>query len=208
MRQDDPIIAWVVSDQDPSEMGRVQIRINGIHDDVEDEHLPWAAPKIVPGYGALEIPPIGHMIYVALQDHGNGDPLYEGKPLAMGRDSAMSVPDVFRYLPLSVPPANRKPLRQGWWDFIGNYMYRNQKDGMIQFAAAAGLTATLNEDGSVVVSITGIGEPRHDKSDPDAKRPKGGNPRITFNIAGTTVLELQPGGMTLITPSGVQTWGT
>ena len=225
MRRDDPIVAWVVNVDDPSQMGRVQIRINGIHDDVEDEHLPWAAPKIIPGYGSLDVPPKGHAIYVTLQDHGNGDPLYSGKPLVMNDASPMAVADIFRY---------DYPQRHGWWDSIGNYLYRNQKDGSIQFATASGVTTTSNSDGSVVVDITGVGKARHNKSDPDIKKPTGGNPRIlfkigegaestmeldpgkltvivpdliTFSVGGSTTLQLKPAGMVLTTPSGVQTWG-
>ena len=222
MRQDDPTIAWVVNNKDPAHMGRVQIRINGVHDDVEDEHLPWAAPRMVRGFGELDIPPEGHPVYITTQDHGNGDPLYEGKPLASNPDanppppndvatteSPMSVPDVFRGKKESgrddVEDDYKYPDRQGCWDFVGNYIYRNQKTGEIQVATAAGTTVAIKSDGSVSVEVTGEGKARHNKAEGVA--PIGGNPKIEFKVGGTTTLTIYPNGMKLECPSGVHRWG-
>jgi hypothetical protein len=68
-------IGVVINSNDPTFSGRAQIKIFGLHDNIKNEHLPWAAPInsnifAGDGFGSLSIPKIGQFVRVQFN---NGD---------------------------------------------------------------------------------------------------------------------------------------
>lgn len=65
----------VVNSDDPTFSGRCQIKVFGLHEGIENDHLPWAVPMNSPifagdGAGSISIPKIGHFARVRFS---NGD---------------------------------------------------------------------------------------------------------------------------------------
>ena len=68
----------MVNDVDPKYQLRVQIRIPFIHDNLNDNELPWAAPLygFTNIYGNFEVPRKDNLIYVFMHDGNVLDPVY------------------------------------------------------------------------------------------------------------------------------------
>jgi len=73
--RDNDWIGIVVNTKDTTFSGRCKVRVIGLHDDIKDEHLPWAVPInstifAADGAGSLSIPKIGQFVRVQFN---NGD---------------------------------------------------------------------------------------------------------------------------------------
>ena len=113
--------ALVVSIDDPRKMGRVRVRIDGLHDDITDEFLPWAIPaEMSQGHGSLDLPTVGHRILVQMQDREASEYCISGifsiRISVTCSEYRMRCKRIIRTV-------------RDWWDRYGNYMYRDQKDG-------------------------------------------------------------------------------
>ncbi len=77
--------AKVVNNNDPLKNQRVTIRINGLHDTVQDVDLPWAIKRgnsSITGNtghtGEVSVPDIGSDLHVIMQDESDNYPIYVG----------------------------------------------------------------------------------------------------------------------------------
>ena len=65
-------VGQVVDNSDPQHLGRVKVKVVGVHE--SDEGLPWAIPAYpVLGTSQFTVPPVGTLVWVLFI---NGDPLY------------------------------------------------------------------------------------------------------------------------------------
>lgn len=74
--RDNDWLGIVINSNDPTFSGRCQVRVLGLHDGIQSDHLPWAVPinsTIFAGNGAgsISIPKIGQFVRVQFN---NGDP--------------------------------------------------------------------------------------------------------------------------------------
>jgi uncharacterized protein involved in type VI secretion and phage assembly len=77
--------AKVVANNDPKEVGRIQVRIMSIHgtndDGKKDEDLPWASPCMFNASynsGSFIIPEVGNTVWVMFEDGDVNKPVYMG----------------------------------------------------------------------------------------------------------------------------------
>jgi hypothetical protein len=81
--------ATVVNNRDPRKLGRIQARIKGLFDGIEDEHLPWAIPTFGHVDGALGgdtdkrsgifyVPKIGTKVLLSFPEGDAHHPRYSG----------------------------------------------------------------------------------------------------------------------------------
>ena len=173
--------ALVVNIRDPRRMGRVRVRIDGLHDDVEDEFLPWAIPaEMSQGHGSLDLPTVGHRILVQMQDREGSELLYFGNIINPRIRDMQRVPDALQ---------ENYPHRAGMWDRYGNYMYRDQKDGKMVMATANGVTLEQASNGKVTLNITGSGSPQsqHDQTDSPGTQSLAGE--LEINVTGNITIK-------------------
>ena len=150
--------ATVISNDDKLMMGRVQVRIDGLHEDTDDEDLPWAIPvNMSQGHGAIDVPSVGRRIVVQLQDRDGNELLYSGLLLDRG-DPEPGTPDSgVQRIPTEFKETETKekryPHRKGFWDKYGNYAYRDQTDGTIKVATTTGITMIMDHNGNLIVDV-------------------------------------------------------
>lgn len=73
--RDNHWIGVVINSNDPTFSGRCQVRVLGLHDGIQNDHLPWAVPInstifAGDGYGSLSVPKIGQFVRIQFN---NGD---------------------------------------------------------------------------------------------------------------------------------------
>lgn len=134
----------VVNNVDPKKARRLQIRVPIIHDDVPDEHLPWAVCGIAAGRGptatasAVYIPDIGADMLVKFQQGDPQNPIYTG-----AISSTTTVPELFRI---------NYPKRSGWVLPNGSYMYIDEVTNVMRFHHQA-TTVNIDATGKTDVNI-------------------------------------------------------
>lgn len=86
--------ARVESNQDPLQIGRVQIRVPMLHgfpgSGIPNSSLPWAYPSTMSagyGYGTFIVPEVGEYVFVIFEDSDKSKPVYIGSSFGSGASS-------------------------------------------------------------------------------------------------------------------------
>lgn len=128
----------VVDNKDPEMLGRLKIRVAGIHDGVPDEHLPWAINGQASGRGPtataaqVRIPMKGSRVKVNFHNDPS-NPEYYG-----GVTTKQSIPEVFR---------TNYPNRNGELFPNGTHWYLDEKDNVFYFSHC-GFTCKIDSSGN------------------------------------------------------------
>jgi phage baseplate assembly protein gpV len=136
----------VVNNNDPLKAKRLQIRVDGPHDDIPDAKLPWAICGVYQGRGChptadrVEIPIIGAELLVVFQQGDSQNPMYLG-----GVASVDTVPDLFK---------PNYPHRSGWLVPNGTYFVVDEVANSLTIHHR-GTTAVIDSGGNVQVNVVG-----------------------------------------------------
>lgn len=131
--------------KDPKGLGRVRLRIRGLHDGVPDEHLPWASKSETRagggGTGSAGVPPKGTKIRVTMRDNSPYSPEYSAAPAT----EDTKVEEEFKSEYGNV---------EGHIDPAGNKFSQQTRDGnnVTTFHHASGTSIVIGNDGSVNIA--------------------------------------------------------
>lgn len=140
----------VIDNNDPSRLGRCQIRVMGFYDDVADKFLPWAIPDI--GYigsskGSFVIPEIGTRVRGYFDKGDVQKPIYDS--VAFNEDNAdseySSRNDAADYPHKMVLLETDK----------GDYLTLNRNNGELVFIHRSGAMVRIDEKGNMKIA-TGV----------------------------------------------------
>lgn len=142
----EPWTGKVVNNEDPERLGRVQIRVIGFYENINDDWLPWAIPDI--GYiggknGSQIIPEIGTIVR-GYFDHGDiQKPIYNGIAFnAANSDSAYT---------------DRKNTAEYPHKMVlletdqGDFLTLNRKNGEMAFVHRTGASIFIDSDGNIKI---------------------------------------------------------
>jgi len=132
-------VAKVVDVDDPVMMGRVRVRVAGLHDDVADADLPWAVPADQSReFNSMQVPVKGREVYVTFQDGDMQEVEYAGLVRQSGE---VGLPDHLKV---------NYPHRKGFETEYGVKGYRDEVDGTMRFTSPLGGTRLeLKGDGTL-----------------------------------------------------------
>lgn len=131
----------VVDNKDPEFMGRIRVRVAGIHDGVPNDHLPWAINGQSSGRGpsanaaSVRIPAVGSRVKLNFHDDPS-NPEYIG-----GVTTKDSIPSVFR---------ENYPNRSGEMFPNGTHWYLDEQTDTF-FFKHGGFSCTIDKSGKVTV---------------------------------------------------------
>lgn len=136
----------VVDNKDPEKAGRVRVRVAGLHDNIPNDHLPWAISGNASGRGPsstaaqVRVPHIGSRVKVNFQQGDPTNPEYVGGVL-----TGASIPEVFKV---------NYPNRSGEYFPNGTHWYLDEQANTF-FFSHRGLTATIDSGGNLRVETGG-----------------------------------------------------
>lgn len=136
----------VVDNKDPEKAGRVRVRVAGLHDNIPDDHLPWAINGNASGRGPssnaaqVRIPHKGSRVKVNFQQGDPTNPEYMG-----GVMTKASIPEVFK---------TNYPHRNGEMFPNGTHWYLDEQANTF-FFTHGGLTATIDGGGNLKITTGG-----------------------------------------------------
>ena len=135
-------MAEVVDVNDPKQMGRVRVRVQGIHDDVPDSDLPWAIPTAQSTeFNSIAVPVKGREVYVRGVDGDMQEFEYSGLVRSEGGEG----------LPAALKV--NYPHRKGYVTEYGVESWRDEIDGTMSMSSPlGGMTCRLLPDGTLEVS--------------------------------------------------------
>jgi hypothetical protein len=189
--KDRTFMGVVVNNLDPMRLERIKVRIRDLFDGVEDEDLPWVAPKVAKGLGngggsrVCAVPYMQSLIYVEFENGDPNFPRYVGSPV-----TPTTRGDMFD---------TNYPNRYGRVDPKGNYMYTDMISGEFKFHHHSGTETTIADNGRVTIKCV-------ENTDVDIT----GNANILIHgnakigVGGTAQIDVS-GGITSSSPSWTHT---
>jgi len=135
----------VVNNLDPLKQNRIQVRVHGFFDGVEDSHLPWAAaafPLLTgsgAGFGWFGVPAIGAMVFCFFEQGDYNAPVYFAE-----------APDGIHGHPTTAD--TNYPDRRGFQTASGHMLYFDDKANVIQLQHSSGAKIQIDSSGNVTIT--------------------------------------------------------
>lgn len=137
------MVAKIVDNNDPKQMGRVKCRIPLMHDGVSDSDLPWCNPQVQStGKGSSDIPSIGEEVFVTFPNGDAHEPIYMG--------------NVQTSQNLHPALKTNYPNRKGYASEFGFVFYRDETDGSIFFSSPNGVTFFITGSDLKVITASSL----------------------------------------------------
>lgn len=142
--------ALVINNNDPLKIGRIKVRVNGIHDNLSDEMLPWSMSCTAQfgsgiGTNGLNIPEVGTYVWLLFCSNDLYSSLYFG-----GANQITSSVDN--------DLLEDYPNSYGWVDSSGNLFVVNKTKGYLKIQLISGATICWDNNGlSINTSNVGPG---------------------------------------------------
>lgn len=191
----------VVTNNDPLQLGRVQVTIDQLYDNVAQASLPWAVPLLNPSLsatstaGVFGVPDVGSILGVIML---NGDPKF---PAYIG--------SLWTTANTKAESKTNYPNRYGFRDETGNVFIVDKTAGTVIFTHHTGSIVEFDNSGDIQITS--------DK-DTDVTTENSGNLNLTVagnvvaNVTGNTNITVSGNltasvsGTTALTSTGAATW--
>lgn len=191
----------VVANNDPLQLGRVQVTIDQLYDNVPQANLPWAIPLLAANLsatstaGTFGIPDIGSTLAVVML---NGDPKYPAYIGSLWTTSNTKAESKTNY-----------PNRYGFRDGTGNILIVDKTAGTVTFTHHTGSITEFDNSGNIQIISN---------KDTDITTENSGNFNLTVagnvvaNITGNANVTVNGSltasvtGTTALTSTGAATW--
>jgi len=199
----------VVTNNDPLQLGRVQVTIDQLYDNVPQANLPWAIPMLNPSLGGTQtagvfgIPDIGSVLAIIML---NSDPKFPAYIASLWTTANTKTEVKTNY-----------PNRYGFRDATGNILIVDKTAGTVTFTHHTGSVAEFDNTGNILLTSY---------KDTDITTENSGNLNVTvagnavINVSGNATasvtgnlgatvngnLTATVSGTTAITSTGAATW--
>jgi uncharacterized protein involved in type VI secretion and phage assembly len=136
--------ATVVENNDTTKKGRIQVRVLGLFQGVDDAHLPWAVPAYPMfsgsgvGHGWFAIPEKSSNVWVFFEEGDFNQPVY----FAEASDGVRGHPTV---------GDTSYPNRRGFVSKDGHYLYFDDTTNQIEISLATGKKITIASSGEITI---------------------------------------------------------